>query len=275
MIDYYTQITAARNYIRQQYAAPIHTGIVLGTGLGGLATEIEVEKIINYADIPNFPISTVESHKGKLVIGKLGGKTVAAMQGRFHYYEGYTMRQVAFPIYVMQQLGIEQVFISNAAGGLNPAFQKSDLMLITDHISFLLPDNPLRGENIPNLGLRFPDMSAAYCPALLAQAKQIAAQNHWNLQTGSYIAVPGPMLETKAEYKLLRNFGADAVGMSTVPEVIAAKHCGMKVFAVSVITDLCYEPYIQEVTLENFIAAAKQAEPTLQALFKNMLQVLR
>ncbi len=271
-MTYIEQLSTACQFIKQHYQYPIDTGIILGTGLGGLATEIDLQLALDYVDIPHFPVSTVESHRGKLLIGKLAGKTVLAMQGRFHYYEGYSMRQVAFPVYVMKQLGIEQVFISNASGGLNPNFQKGDLMLIADHISLFLPDNPLRGEGLPQLGVRFPDMSVAYTPQLLAKAKKLATQHQWKLQEGVYVSVSGPMLETKSEYKLLRNTGADAVGMSTIPEVIAAHHCGLKIFAVSVITDLCYEPYIQPITLEDFIAVAHQAEPKLQDLFVEMLR---
>jgi purine-nucleoside phosphorylase len=271
-MSYLKQIYEAVAYLQQKYDKPITTGIVLGTGLGGLAKEIIAEKIIDYSEIPHFPLSTVEGHKGKLIIGKLGNQTVLVMQGRFHYYEGYLMRQVAFPIYVMQKLGIKQVFLSNAAGGLNPTFQIGDLMLINDHISMFLPDNPLRGENFEELGVRFPDMTEAYSQKLIAKALEIGQQEHLGLRQGIYVSIAGPMLETKAEYRLLQNLGADTVGMSTIPEVIAAKHGGLEVFAVSVVTDLCYEPYIKQVTLEDFIFAAKKAEPKLKKLFIEMLR---
>ncbi len=277
-MSYLTQIHEAVAYLQQQITEilateTIDTGIILGTGLGGLAKEVIAEKIIDYADIPNFPISTVEGHKGKLIIAKLNGKNVLVMQGRFHYYEGYTMRQVAMPIYVMKQLGLQQVFISNAAGALNSSFQIGDLMLINDHISLFLPDNPLRGENFEELGTRFPDMSEPYCKNMIAKALEIGKKHDINLHQGVYVAVSGAMLETKSEYRLLQNLGADTVGMSTIPEVIAANHCGLKVFAVSVVTDLCYEPYIKKVTLEDFVKAAKKAEPKLQKLFMQMLSI--
>jgi len=270
-MTYLTQINETVAYLRQQFAMPIETGIVLGTGLGGLAKEIIAEKIIDYVNIPHFPVSTVDGHKGKLWIGQLHGKRVMVMQGRFHYYEGYSMRQIALPMYVMKKLGIQQVFMSNAAGGLNPTFQLGDLMLITDHISLFLPDNPLRGENFEELGTRFPDMSETYTKHLLEKALTIGKKLALPLQQGVYVAVQGAMLETKAEYRLLQSIGADTVGMSTIPEVIAAHHCGLNVFAVSVVTDLCYEPYIKKVTLEDFVAAAKKAEPALQKLFIEML----
>ncbi len=270
-MSYLKQVNEAVTYLQQQYNKPIEIGIVLGTGLGGLAREIIAEKVIDYSEIPHFPLSTVEGHKGKLIIGKLGTQTVLVMQGRFHYYEGYSMQQVAFPIYVMQKFGIKQVFLSNAAGGLNPSFEIGDLMLINDHISMFLPDNPLRGENFEELGVRFPDMTETYSKKMIAKALEIGKKEDLALQQGVYVSVTGPMLETKAEYRLLRNMGADTVGMSTVPEVIAAKHCGLEVFAVSVVTDLCYEPYIKQVTLDDFIKAAKKAEPKLQKLFIEML----
>jgi purine-nucleoside phosphorylase len=273
-INYVAAIELAAQFIKSKYELPLTTGIILGTGLGSLVDKMTITTTIAYEDIPHFPLATVAGHRGRLVIGTLAGKTVLVMQGRFHYYEGYSMKQVVFPVYVMKKLGIDKLLISNAAGGLNPNFGRGDLMLIEDHIN-CLPENPLRGEDLPALGARFPDMTAAYCPALLQQAKVIAQEQQWNLKSGVYVSVPGPMLETKAEYRLLRNFGADAVGMSTVPEVIAAHHAKIKVFAVSVITDLCYEPHIQEATLEDFIAVAAQATPQLQKLFEKMLSSCR
>jgi purine-nucleoside phosphorylase len=248
------------------------TGIILGTGLGALAREVEVEYEISYADIPNFPVSTVESHAGRLLLGTLNGQKVAVLQGRFHYYEGYTMEQVVLPVRVLKLLGIGQLFVSNAAGGLNPDFQISDLMLLDDHIN-LLPTNPLIGPNYAELGPRFPDMFAAYDPSLLARA-EAAAQALGQAATtrrGVYAAVPGPMLETPAEYRYLRTIGADAVGMSTVPEVIAARHLGLPVLAVSVITDLCYPGHIKPVIIADILAAAAVAEPRLTALMKAVL----
>ena len=245
------------------------TGIILGTGLGALANEVEIEHEINYADIPHFPLSTVESHAGRLLLGRLGGHPVAVLQGRFHYYEGYTMAQVAMPVRVLKLLGIERLLVSNAAGGLNPDFQLADLMLIDDHIN-LQPTNPLIGPNLDELGPRFPDMYAPYDPALLARAAaatQVLGQAA-TTRRGVYVSVPGPMLETPAEYRYLRTIGADAVGMSTVPEVIAARHLGLPVLAVSVITDLGAPAHLKPVVLADIFAAATAAEPRLTALIK-------
>ena len=244
-------------------------GIILGTGLGALANEVEVEYEINYADIPHFPVSTVESHAGRLLLGRLGGKQVAVLQGRFHYYEGYTMAQVAMPVRVLKLMGISQLVVSNAAGSLNPDFNMADLMLIDDHIN-LQPDNPLIGLNLDELGVRFPDMFAPYDAALLARA-EAAAQALGQAATtrrGVYASLPGPMLETPAEYRYLRIIGADAVGMSTVPEVIAARQMNLPVLAISVITDLCVPGHLKPVVLADIFAAAAQAEPRLTALIK-------
>ncbi|MGI4738208.1 MAG: purine-nucleoside phosphorylase [Janthinobacterium lividum] len=248
------------------------TGIILGTGLGALAKEVEVAYEINYADIPNFPVSTVESHAGRLLLGTLNGQQVAVLQGRFHYYEGYSMAQVVLPVRVLKLLGITQLFVSNAAGGLNPEFAIADLMLIDDHIN-LLPGNPLIGPNLNELGPRFPDMYAPYDAGLLARARAAAEAlgQGATTQRGVYVAVPGPMLETPAEYRYLRTIGADAVGMSTVPEVIAARHLGLPVLAVSVITDLCYPGQLKPVIISDILAAAAAAEPRLTALMKAML----
>jgi purine-nucleoside phosphorylase len=254
-----------------QHFAP-STGIILGTGLGALAKEVEIQHEISYADIPHFPVSTVESHAGRLLLGTLSDQKVVVLQGRFHYYEGYSMEQVVFPVRVMKLLGIKQLFVSNAAGGLNPEFQISDLMLLDDHIN-LLPGNPLIGPNDAQLGPRFPDMYAAYDPALLtrARAAAVALGQNATTQRGVYAAVPGPMLETPAEYRYLRTIGADAVGMSTVPEVIAARHLGLPVLAVSVITDLCYPGQLKPVVIADILAAAAVAEPRLTALMKAVL----
>jgi purine-nucleoside phosphorylase len=245
------------------------TGIILGTGLGALAREVEVGHEINYADIPNFPLSTVESHAGRLLLGRMGGKKVAVLQGRFHYYEGYTMQQVAMPVRVLKLLGISRLVVSNAGGGLNPEYNMADLMLIDDHIN-LQPTNPLIGPNFDELGPRFPDMFAPYDADLLARA-EAAAQALGQAATtrrGVYVSVPGPMLETPAEYRYLRLIGADAVGMSTVPEVIAARQLGLPVLAVSVITDLCAPGHLKPVVLADIFAAAAEAEPRLTALIK-------
>ncbi|GAB3636194.1 purine-nucleoside phosphorylase [Hymenobacter arcticus] len=248
------------------------TGIILGTGLGALAKEVDVAFEINYTDIPHFPHSTVESHAGRLLLGTLGGHKVAVLQGRFHYYEGYTMQQVVLPVRVLKLLGISQLFVSNAAGGLNPEFALSDLMLIDDHIN-LLPGNPLTGPNLDELGPRFPDMFAPYDGDLLARARAaaVALGQNSTTQRGVYVAAPGPMLETPAEYRYLRTIGADAVGMSTVPEVIAARHMGLPVLAVSVITDLCYPGQLKPVVISEILAAAAAAEPRLTALMKALL----
>jgi len=263
-------INEAAAYIRAQ--APDfrpETGIILGTGLGALARDVEVAYEINYADIPHFPLSTVESHAGRLLLGHMGGKRVAVLQGRFHFYEGYTMQQVVFPVRVLRQLGIARLLVSNAAGGLNPDFNIADLMLIDDHIN-LQPTNPLIGPNLDELGPRFPDMFAPYDADLLARA-EAAAQALGQAATtrrGVYASVPGPMLETPAEYRYLRTIGADAVGMSTVPEVIAARHLGLPVLAVSVITDLCAPGHLKPVVLADIFAAAAKAEPRLTALIR-------
>ena len=265
-----TQLREAAAYIqaRSNNFLP-ETGIILGTGLGALAKEVEVEYEINYTDIPYFPHSTVESHAGRLLLGRMGGKEVAVLQGRFHYYEGYTMQQVVLPVRVLKLLGIGQLIVSNAAGGLNPDFNLADLMLIDDHIN-LQPTNPLIGANFDELGPRFPDMFAPYDASLLARA-EAAAQALGQASTtrrGVYASVPGPMLETPAEYRYLRIIGADAVGMSTVPEVIAARHLGLPVLAVSVITDLCVPGHLKPVALADIFAAAALAEPRLTALIK-------
>lgn len=245
-------------------------GIILGTGLGQLADKIDIKIVVDYQDIPHFPVSTVESHSGKLIFGYLSSQPVMCMKGRFHYYEGYSMQQVAYPVRVMKQLGIEQLLISNAAGGLNPDYKESDLMLIEDHISLLLPTNPLVGENI--MGDRFPDMSEPYSKILLKKAEQIVAENNIkNVKKGVYIGVTGPQLETKSEYRMIRNLGADAVGMSTVPEVIVAVQMGIPVFAVSIITDVCIPETLQKVSIEKIIAAAGRAEPALTLLFEKMV----
>lgn len=269
-------LRAAADYIQahSQNFQP-ETGIILGTGLGALAREVAVEHEISYADIPNFPLSTVESHAGRLLLGRMGGKKVAVLQGRFHYYEGYTMQQVAMPVRVLKLLGIKRLLVSNAAGGLNPDFTIADLMLIDDHIN-LQPGNPLIGPNFDELGPRFPDMFAPYDADLLARAEAAAQALGQAAATrrGVYASVPGPMLETPAEYRYLRTIGADAVGMSTVPEVIAARHLGLPVLAVSVITDLCAPGHLKPVVLADIFAAAAVAEPRLTALIKAVVSGL-
>jgi purine-nucleoside phosphorylase len=268
---YMQQILEATKFLAQQIGDwKPDFGIVLGTGLGALVQELDIAYSFSYADIPHFPVSTVESHSGKLLFGQLAGRRVVVMQGRFHYYEGYTMEQVVFPVRVMKLLGIQKLFVSNAGGGLNTGFQISDLMVITDHIN-LQPDNPLIGPNKDSLGPRFPDMSEVYDEALVTQALEIGQENSLPLQTGVYVSVPGPMLETKAEYRYLTAIGADAVGMSTVPEIIAARHMDLPCFAVSVITDLCLPGKIQKVVLLDILQAAARAEPGLTLLIKALI----
>ena len=245
------------------------TAIILGTGLGKLADEITDTTCIPYKDIPNFPVSTVEGHSGQLIFGKLGAKDIMAMEGRFHYYEGYSMQEVTFPIRVMYELGIKTLFVSNAAGGTNPSFEIGDLMIITDQIN-ALPENPLRGKNFPT-GPRFVDMHEAYDQQLVRQAKTIAAEKGIKVQEGVYLATQGPTYETPAEYKMFRTWGADAVGMSTVPEVIVANHCGIKCFGISVITDLGVEGKIVEVSHEEVQKAADAVQPLMAEIMREMI----
>jgi purine-nucleoside phosphorylase len=245
-------------------------GIILGTGLGGLVSEIEVEKQLMYSNIPDFPISTLEFHSGKLIFGMLAGKKVVAMQGRLHYYEGYTMQQITFPVRVMKMLGIKTLFVSNASGSLNPDFKKGDLMVIQDHIN-LQPLNPLIGRNEEELGPRFPDMSQPYRRDLVDNALNIASANNITCHKGVYVAVTGPNLETKAEYRYLRIIGGDAVGMSTVPEVIVANHMGLPVFAISVLTDEGFPDILQPVSVEEILAVAHEAEPKMTLILKKLI----
>ncbi len=263
------QIQETAAFIRSSMHTHPETAIILGTGLGSLADEITDKTEIAYADIPHFPVSTVEGHKGKLIFGKLGGKDIMAMQGRFHFYEGYSMKEVTYPVRVMRELGIKTLFVSNAAGGTNPAFSIGDLMIITDHINYF-PEHPLRGKNIP-YGPRFPDMSEAYDKTLIAKADAIAAEKGIKVQHGVYIGTQGPTFETPAEYRLFHLMGADAVGMSTVPEVIVANHCGIKVFGVSVITDLGVEGKIIEVSHEEVQKAADEAQPKMTEIMRELI----
>ena len=264
------EIQQTARWIKERVAVLPSTAIVLGTGLGRLAAEIEVEQEFPYADIPHFPVSTVEGHSGRLLFGRLGGKEIMALEGRFHYYEGYDMKQVTFPVRVMYELGIRTLFVSNAAGGVNPDFEIGDLMLIRDHINFL-PEHPLRGKNFPT-GPRFPDMHEAYDHALLEMARTIAREKGIRVVEGVYLATQGPTYETPAEYKMYRTFGADAVGMSTVPEVIVARHCGIRVFGVSVITDLGVEGRIVEVSHEEVQRAANEVQPLMADIFREMIR---
>ena len=264
------KIKETTKFIKDIVGEEPEVGIILGTGLGALVNEIDISKTILYENIPNFPVSTVESHSGKLIFGTLGGKRVVVMQGRFHYYEGYDMQQITFPVRVMKFLGIKKLFIPNASGGLRKDQNISDLMILSDHIS-LLPDNPLRGKNLVELGPRFPDMSDAYDQGLIKRALEIAKNNNIKVHTGVYAAVPGPNLETPAEYKYLSIIGADAVGMSTIPENLVARQMGIPCFAISVITDLGVEGKIKKVKLEEVIDAAARAEPRMTLLMKELI----
>lgn len=265
------QIKEAHDYIKTKVKLPIPVGIILGTGLGKLAQDVEMETEIHYDEIPHFPTSTVESHAGRLIFGGLMGKMVVVMQGRFHYYEGYTLRHVTFPVRAMKAMGVENLLLSNVAGGLNPLYDKGDLMLMDDHIN-LLGDNPLRGINDPDLGPRFPDMSEPYSRDLMELAEKVARRNDIKLHRGVYAAMTGPSLETRAEYRFLRRIGSDAIGMSSVPECIVAKQCGMRVFGVTVISDLCFPDSLEPVSIEKIIAAAAAAEPKLTTIMKGVVE---
>ena len=262
-------IKAAAAYIAEKAPFTPEVGIILGTGLGGLVEHIDIKLAIPYEEIPNFPVSTVEGHKGCLIFGTVAGKKVVAMQGRFHYYEGYDMKQVTFPIRVMHELGIKTLFVSNAAGGTNPSFRVGDLMIITDQINFM-PENPLRGANIPQ-GPRFPDMGHAYDPQLIQLADAIADEKGIKVQHGVYLATQGPTYETPSEYRMFARWGADAVGMSTVPEVIVARHCGIRVFGISVITDLGVEGIVVECSHEDVQKAADEAQPKMTTIFREII----
>ncbi|MBR0361822.1 MAG: purine-nucleoside phosphorylase [Paraprevotella sp.] len=265
----YTKIQETATWLKAKMPSSPTTAIILGTGLGKLANEITDAYRIPYTEIPNFPVSTVEGHSGNLIFGKLGNKDVLAMEGRFHYYEGYSMKEVTFPIRVMYELGIKTLFVSNAAGGTNPDFEIGDLMIINDHIN-AMPENPLRGKNFPT-GPRFPDMSEAYDKSLIEQAVTIAKEKNIKVQHGVYLATQGPTFETPAEYKMFRIWGADAVGMSTVPEVIVANHCGIKCFGISIITDLGVEGKIVEVSHEEVQKAANAVQPLMAEIMREMI----
>ena len=264
------KIKQTADFLRSKVSDMPQTAIILGTGLGDLVDHITDKQFIPYHDIPNFPVSTVEGHSGNLIFGSLGGKRVMAMQGRFHYYEGYDMKQVTFPVRVMQALGIKTLFVSNAAGGMNKEFRVGDVMVITDHIN-LFSENPLRGKNYNELGPRFPAMTEAYSKQLVAIADKIADENNLRLMHGVYVGTPGPTFETPAEYEYFRIIGGDAVGMSTVPEVIVANHAGMRVFGISVITDLGGKDITEVPTHEEVQKAAVKAQPTVVALIKEMV----
>jgi purine-nucleoside phosphorylase len=266
-------VSAAVDAIRARSGARPEIAIVLGTGLGALAERIEVEAAVPYGEIPHFPLSTVETHHGRLLLGTLAGRSVVAMQGRFHLYEGYSLRQVAFPVRVMRALGARTLIVSNASGGMHPYWDAGDLVLIADHIN-LLGDNPLLGPNDPDAGPRFPDMSQPYDAGLQELAVRVALDGGITLRRGTYVAVPGPNLETRAEYRMLRTMGADIVGMSTVPEVIVAVHGGMRVMGVSIITDRCLPDALEPVDIAQIIATAGGAEPHLTALIEGVVGLL-
>ncbi|EGJ71014.1 purine nucleoside phosphorylase I, inosine and guanosine-specific [Bacteroides coprosuis DSM 18011] len=262
------KIKETASFLKNKMTTKPETAIILGTGLGSLVNEIENKYEISYTEIPNFPVSTVEGHSGKLIFGQLGGKDIMAMQGRFHYYEGYSMKEVTFPVRVMKELGIKTLFVSNACGGMNPNFEIGDLMIITDHINFF-PEHPLRGKNI--YGDRFPDMSQAYDKGLINQAKEIAKEMKITVKEGIYLGTQGPTFESPAEYKMFHIWGADAVGMSTVPEVIVANHAGIRVFGCSVITDLGVEGKIVEASHEEVQIAADAAQPKMTAIMRELI----
>ncbi|HET9278952.1 MAG TPA: purine-nucleoside phosphorylase [Flavitalea sp.] len=267
------QLEETTAFIRNIYSHSPQVGIVLGSGLGNFANELSIEKEISYDEIPHFPISTVEGHSGKLLLGEMGGKKVIAMAGRFHFYEGYNASEVAYPIRVMKYLGIKTLLISNAAGGVNPGFRVGDLMILFDHISFATA-NPLIGKNYAELGPRFPDMSHPYSRDLIQKAKAIAAEMNIPVKEGVYFGVTGPTFETRAEYKLIYQLGGDAVGMSTVQEVVIAVHMGLKVFAMSVITDIGIREEDNTITHHDVLQAAHDAEPRLSAIFKKLVEEL-
>ena len=267
------EVDRAVEAVRKKSKLTPEIGVILGTGLGGLAREIQIETEIGYQEIPGFPLSTVETHAGRLLLGRLGGKRVVAMQGRFHRYEGYSMQQITFPVRVLRALGASTLVVSNACGGMHPLWAPGELVLIADHIN-LLGDNPLVGPNDDALGPRFPDMSAAYDPALRELARRTALELRIVLREGVYVAVGGPNLETAAEYRFLRAIGADVVGMSTVPEVIVAVHGGMRVLGISIITDACLPDALEPADINRIIATAQKAEPSLSALVRGVLERL-
>jgi purine-nucleoside phosphorylase len=274
MLELYDQIQEATQAIRSRWDGKPRAGIILGTGLGGLAADIQTETVIPYADLPHFPHSTVQSHAGRLVCGRLGGKSVVAMEGRFHFYEGYSLKQITLPVRVFKALGCDMLIVSNACGGMNPQFAKGDLMVIEDHIN-LIGDNPLIGKNDDRLGERFPDMCYPYDRELIALAQRVALEEKIVCHKGVFVAVSGPNLETRAEYRFLRGIGADVVGMSTVPEVIVGVHSKMRNLGLSVVTDVCLPDALEPVKLEEIIAVANAAEKKLRVLVRRVLEEMR
>ena len=270
-MDLIAKLKETKEFIEPKVSVLPEIGIVLGTGLGELADYVDAETALSYKDIPHFPVSTVQSHKGELLFGKLEGKSVVVMEGRFHFYEGWSLEEITYPIRVMKALGVKNLIISNAAGGLNPLFKAGDIMIIDDHINFM-GVNPLIGKNYDELGPRFPDMSEPYSQELISIAEAVAVEEKIAVKKGVYIAVTGPNLETRAEYRFFRMIGADAVGMSTVPEVIVAVHSGLKVLGISVITDMCLPDALEVATLEKIIAVANSAAPKLLTLVKSTVK---
>jgi len=271
MSELISKINETLKVIKKNTTEEYPFGIILGTGLGGLTKEIDVQHEIEYEDLPHFPLSTVESHHGKLIFGKIGDKNVVAMQGRFHFYEGYSMKQITFPVRVMKFLGVKTLLVANACGGMNPIYKRGDIMLMVDHIN-LLGDNPLIGMNEDELGPRFPDMSEPYDIELIKVAEEVALENKIKVQKGVYVAVPGPNLETKAEYRFLRTIGADVVGMSTIPENIVANHMGIKVLGISIVTDECFPDSLKPVNVEEIISTAMKAEPKMTLIMKEVVK---
>lgn len=269
--NYYDKIQETAGYIRSFLTDNVLDAVILGTGLGDFEQSIDIEKVVPYAEIPHFPISTVDSHRGRLILGAIRGRPILVMSGRFHYYEGYSMKEVTFPIRVFQMLGIENLYITNVAGGTNADFQAGDIVIIKDHINFM-PENPLRGQNDGRLGPRFPDMKNTYSSKLRAKAHEIAAKQGLILKEGVYFSLAGPNLETPAEYEFIHRSGADLVGMSTVPEVLVAKHGGINIFAVSIVSNVCFPiQQLEETTLESMIEVAKQAGSKLSLLLRELI----
>lgn len=266
-----TKIKETVEYLERRVEIRPEIGIILGTGLGGLVHMMKIEQTIPYEEIPNFPVSTVEGHQGKLIFGTMSGRKIIAMQGRFHYYEGYSMQEITFPVRIMKYMGIHLLILSNASGGINPGFEVGDIMVVEDHIN-LMKDNPLIGKNDPAIGVRFPDMSTAYDKTMITKALKIAERHGIKLQTGIYAAVSGPTFETPAEYRYIRAIGADAVGMSTVPEVITARHMGLTCFAVSVISDLGVTGKIVEISHKQVIDAASAVEPLMTRIIMELIE---
>jgi purine-nucleoside phosphorylase len=269
----YEQIQAAKNHIQGVWSGKPRFGIILGTGLGGLAEEIAAEATFQYKDIPHFPVSTAPSHASRLVCGKLAGKPVMVMEGRFHFYEGYSLQQITFPVRVMKALGCEALIVSNACGGMNPQYEKGDIMVIEDHIN-LLGDNPLIGKNDERLGIRFPDMCHPYDPAMIELTLRIALEERIVCHKGVFVAVAGPNLETRAEYRFLRGIGADVVGMSTVPEVIVGVHAGLRNLGLSIVTDMCLADALEPAQLEEIVAVANAAEKKLRVIVRRVVAEL-